>query len=64
MGVMLDMQPHPIGLPHKRFNQCIDKMMNTGKLNPEILEYMNADQLLVINEIKKSLKRICRKANQ
>ncbi len=39
----------------------LDKMLETGELNPDILPYMNEFQQQVANEIKKALKRIKRK---
>lgn len=58
---MLDIEPHPIGLERKRFNECIDKLLETGELNPEIIGYMNERQQGVINEVKKAFARIKRK---
>lgn len=48
------------GLDSKRFNAVVDEYMNTGKLNggAEYWEDMSDVQRIVINEIKKSFKRI------
>ena len=55
---MIDIPADPTGLPTKVFNAHLDKMMETATCNPDILPYMNQFQQAVINEVKKSFKRI------
>lgn len=45
------------GLPRKEFNKHLDALLITGKLNPDILWYCDLTQQIVLNEVKKSLKR-------
>lgn len=58
---MLDIRPASEPLPKKVWNAHVDALIETGQLNPEILEFMSSDQQWVINEIKKSLTRIKKK---
>lgn len=55
---MLDIPPHPEGLPSKIFNQHFDGLLTHGNLNPEIIEFMNEYQQNAVNEVKKALSRI------
>ena len=55
---MMEIPSDSIGLPSKVFNAHLDKMLEIGQLNPDILPYMNGGQQYVINELKKSIKRI------
>jgi hypothetical protein len=57
MGMKADQE----GLPRKEFNKHLDALLNTGALNPEILEFMNTEQQHVINECKKALVRLSNK---
>lgn len=54
----MEIPSDPTGLPPKVFNAHLDKMMETGQLNPDILPYMNQFQQGVCNEVKKAFKRI------
>lgn len=56
--MFLSIEPHPEGLPRKEFNKHLDALLTHGRLNPEILEYMNRTQQTVINEVKKALIRL------
>ncbi len=38
---MMDIPSDPTGLPRDVFNHHLDKMLETGELNPDILPYMN-----------------------
>jgi hypothetical protein len=58
---MFAIDPDPQGLPRNVFNKHVDGLLNTGQLNPEILEYCNERQLDILNEIKKALVRISNK---
>jgi hypothetical protein len=55
---MMEIPADPTGLPSKIFNLHLDSYMETGELNPEILPMMNEWQQGVINEVKKSFKRL------
>lgn len=55
---MLGIEPANEPLPRKVFNHHLDKFLETGKLNPEILEHCDQTQQIVINEVKKSLIRL------
>ena len=54
MGMKADQE----GLPRKEFNKHLDALLNTGQLNPEILEYCDVFQQRCYNEVKKSLTRL------
>lgn len=41
-----------MSLPRKRFIECYDKYMETGELNPEILDFMDYEQKLIISELR------------
>ena len=56
-----EIDPHPNGLPRKRFNECIDHYLTHGTLNPDILWFCNKRQQDILNEIKKSLIRLKKK---
>ncbi len=56
--MFLGITPHESGLPRLVFNKHLDALLKTGKLNPDIIPLLNRDQQLVINEVKKSLKRM------
>lgn len=55
---MLQIPSDPTGLPSKVFNAHLDNMMETGMFNPDMFPLMSEFQQGVINEVKKSLKRI------
>lgn len=59
--MFLGMEAHPEGLPSKEFNKHLDALLTTGMLNPDILPYMNYQQMLCINEVKKALVRLEKK---
>lgn len=59
--MFLGMKADDQGLPRKEFNKHLDALLNTGQLNPEILEYMNTRQHDIINEVKKALIRLSNK---
>lgn len=61
---MLDIPPHPEGLPSKIFNQHFDGLLTHGQLNPEILEFMNSYQQHAVNEVKKALSRLENKSDR
>lgn len=46
------------GLDSKEWNKCIDQYLNGKDMDSDLYERMNDDQLRVIQEIKKSFKRI------
>lgn len=45
-------------LPLKEWRKHLDALLETGKLNPDIIPYLNEEQRLVVNEVKKSIKRL------
>lgn len=45
-------------LPPKEWRKHLDALLETGQLNPEIISYLDEEQRLVANEVKKSLTRI------
>lgn len=55
---MMEIPADPTGLPSKVFNAHLDSFLQTSELNPDILPHMNEFQQQVINEVKKSLKRL------
>lgn len=55
---MMDITPSPTPLEPKLWRMHLDNYMVTGQLNPDILPYLDATQMTVINEIKKSFARI------
>ena len=46
------------GLPRKEWNGILDKYLKTGTFDQNQIEFMDAFQQGVINEIKKAIKRI------
>jgi hypothetical protein len=46
------------GIPVKRFNECMDKYLTSGEINPDILYFCDARQQDILNEVKKSLVRL------
>lgn len=61
VSMFLDIEPHPEGLPQKEWNKHLDAYLLVNELNPDIVPFLNDWQMLVINEIKKSIKRIDKK---
>lgn len=55
---MLDIEPAQTPLPDKEWHKHLEGMLTHGKLNPDILPYLDHKQQYVINEIKKTIKRI------
>lgn len=51
-------EPHPEGLPPKRFNECVDSYLTSGHCNPDILPFTNWKQMMVLHEIHKSINRL------
>lgn len=60
---MLGIEPAQEPLDRKEFNKHFDGLLITGKLNPEILDFMSRDQQMAINEVKKSLARLEKKTS-
>lgn len=50
---MLDIQPAEYALPEKEFNKHIDKLLETGQLNPDIIPHLDYKQQYTVNVIKK-----------
>lgn len=55
---MMEIPASDTPLPRKVFNHHIDRFIETGQLNPDILPFMDTGQQYVINEVKKSLNRL------
>jgi hypothetical protein len=53
--------PSPTPLDRKTFNAHFDRLLETGQINPEILEHMDWVQQRVINEVKKAFSRLRKK---
>lgn len=51
-------EPASTPLPRLEFNKHLDALLTTGKINPEILGFMDSGQQYVLNEVKKSLVRL------
>lgn len=45
-------------LERKVFNSHLDALLQTGQLNPEILEFCDSYQQRTLNEVKKALVRM------
>ena len=58
---MLGIEPAQEALDRKIYNAHFDKLLQTGLLNPEILEHCNSYQQFALNEVKKSLERLSNK---
>lgn len=58
---MLGITPAQEPLEKKVFNAHVDRLLETGQLNPEILEFCDSRQIFALNEIKKALVRITNK---
>ncbi len=58
---MLGINPALIPLERKVYNQHLDKLLETGTLNPEILEHCDSYQMYALNEVKKALTRLSNK---
>lgn len=59
---MLGIEPAQEPLDKKIYNAHFDRLLETGQLNPEILEHCNSYQQFALNEVKKSLKRLSNKS--
>ena len=55
---MLGIEPALEPLERKVFNSHLDKLLETGQLNPDIIPYCDMYQMMCYNEVKKALKRI------
>ena len=58
---MLGITPAQEPLDRNTYNKHVDKLLETGQLNPEILEFCDSRQQYALNEIKKALARISNK---
>lgn len=58
---MIGIEPSLEPLDRKIFNSHLDKLLETGTLNPDILPYMDKWQTYAINEVKKALNRLSNK---
>lgn len=56
--MFLSIEPHPIGLPPREFNKHLDGLLTVGQLNPDIIPFLNARQMDILNEVKKALVRL------
>ena len=54
---MLGIEPALEPLERKVFNAHLDRMLETGTLNPDIIPHLDKYQAYAINEVKKSLVR-------
>ncbi len=50
--------PSSTPLPRLEFNKHIDALLTTGQINPEILQFCDLTQQIILNEVKKSLVRL------
>jgi len=58
---MLGIEPAREPLDRNTYNKHVDRLLETGQLNPEILEFCDSKQIFALNEIKKALVRITNK---
>lgn len=58
---MLGIEPALEPLERKVFNAHLDKLLETGTLNPDILPYLDKWQMYAMNECKKALIRLSNK---
>jgi len=58
---MLGIEPSREPLDRKIYNSHVDRLLETGQLNPEILEFCDSRQQYALNEIKKALVSISNK---
>lgn len=58
---MIGIEPASEPLDRKIYNAHFDKLLETGQLNPEILEHCDSYQMHALNEVKKSLVRLSKK---
>lgn len=58
---MLGIEPALEPLERKVFNAHLDRMLETGTLNPDIIPHLDKYQAYAINEVKKSLVRLSNK---
>lgn len=58
---MLGIEPASEPLDKKIYNAHLDKLLETGQLNPDILPYCNSYQMFALNEVKKALVRLSNK---
>lgn len=50
---MLGIEPAVIGLPEREFIKHLDKLLETGQLNPDIIPYLDDRQMYTVNSVKK-----------
>lgn len=58
---MLGIEPASEPLERDVFNRHLDHLLSTGKLNPDIIVYMDSRQQYCVNEVKKALKRLSKR---
>lgn len=58
---MLGIEPASEPLDRKIYNAHLDKLLETGQLNPDILPHCNSYQMFALNEVKKALVRLSNK---
>lgn len=58
---MMGIEPATEPLERKVYNAHLDKLLETGTLNPEILEHCDSYQQYALNEVKKALVRLSNK---
>jgi len=58
---MLGIEPASEPLDRKVFNAHLDRLLETGQLNPDILTFLDSRQAYTINEVKKALNRLSNK---
>lgn len=58
---MLGIEPALEPLERKVFNAHLDKLLETGTLNPDIIPHLDKWQCYCINEVKKALNRLSTK---
>lgn len=53
-----DIELSSVPLRDKEWHTHLEGLLNTGKLNPDIIPYLDSYQWYCVNEIKKLFKRI------
>jgi len=61
--MFLNIEPAQEPLPDKEWHRHLEVFLNTGNVNPDILQFLDYKQMYLINEIKKAAKRVKYKEN-
>ena len=62
--MFVGIEPAHEPLPSKEWHKHLEGLLNTGKINPDILWYLDYKQQFCINEIKKCFIRVKSRENE